>query len=218
MIQIVSPLLLLCLVLCGCSEDVLLPEDRLPLRPLVVGNVWIGSTTIYDTSGSVRTIIHDTLRIESDTMINGERWFATNKGGSARYITNRPDGFWLLDTSFPDQPWRDIKQPAQIQEVCSRDTFYVGAGFSNYFVHERILLEKGRELTVPAGTFTANCYSFMQRDSQGHELPDSQYTYRRDRQWIAPGIGHIRTEDYSRTTDGREYLWQRFELTEVHLK
>jgi hypothetical protein len=109
--------------------------------PFKVGYQWVYRLSAFDTAGQFVGARPDTMRIDRDTMILGERWFITNY----RIVeTNRNGEVWTiyngsLRLSFPKTlndsayTWGGI----YIKLVSTNDTITVPAGvFRSYQYHE----------------------------------------------------------------------------------
>ena len=72
-------------------------------------------------------------------------------------------------------------------------------------------MAKGESVTVPAGTF--NCYKYQMENH-----PKDSSVYQKGIDWICPGIGIIKTEQWSRFNNEVLFLNASNELQSYILK
>jgi hypothetical protein len=158
--------------------------------PLAIGNQWVTQMNGWDSTGRPQVQLIDSIRIGRDTIIQLERWYVWNAG---TYVTNRPTGFWTLESSLPEL---FLKFPASLNDwyVFRGDTVQVTA--------------TDTIITVSGGTFHCVCYHVR------YEWPDIV----RQVLYASPNTGEIRRETFARTSGGREYLASRADLVSFRLQ
>jgi hypothetical protein len=206
-------------LLAGCSSSSTGPDnnDSLPIMPLKVGNMWIGRTQTFDSAGIVKSTTFDTLRIVSEEQIDGETWF---RDYNSFLMTNRVDGLWLRENSFPDGfVWYRAKHPAAVGDIFNVDTIPIintGAprGPDTVTVVSYHVVATALEIAVPAGSYRSTKYQLMYNRLDGTRI---EYFTGNDYAF-APGVGFVQQEDYAMTKSGKTFVSSRWELMEVTLK
>ncbi len=164
-----------------------LPTKLDGIIPLARGNLWVRSTSGWDSAGHPTVGMTDSLRIVGDTVIDNERWFLFNPHTSA---TNRSTGFYLLSGITPVQY---LKYPAS-----TGDSYPYGADTITV-----ASLDTG--ITVTAGTFSCIRYEFRNNGFVHGCI------------FASPHNGMVRMVWYSRSDGGRIYLAQKTDLLSLHL-
>ena len=174
------------------------------LMPLKVGNQWLVTFALYDSSGMViggsDTILIPLFSIVKDTLIQTERWFLSTGASlppacfdSPIYLTNRTDGLWGIGTTTGAMvPYLIAKYPASVNEsfVTGKDT-----------ACRAILVSKNASVTVPRGTYS--CYQYTVSDKNNSSDLKSGY-------FMMPDSGFIRAEQYAKTSTGQYFVNVRY--------
>jgi hypothetical protein len=171
----ISPALAAVLVTLASCTSTTEPQAPSVILPLTVGNMWIGRATDYRPD-TVRIRL-DTIMVEKDTVIDGERRSLFNFQNG--YL-NRSDGayFWALG---PDgAPTLLYKYPAAAGDEV-RYAFATGQGNDSIRASIRVL-STNEPVTVPAGTFI--CHHYYRSSNFGQY--DSHV-------YLAPGVGFIKS-------------------------
>jgi hypothetical protein len=174
--------------------------DNRSIMPLKIGNRWMGTFALYDSTGRI-TYSSDTLlvtlfAIERDTIIQGERWYVTS-GASlpptsfhpSLLLTARADGLWgRPNNTSSSGSYLIAKFP------CSLNDSYVTGKDSNY---RATLLSTNSSVSVPRGMYS--CYQY--RVSDRNNLSDYKSAY-----FMYPDSGFIRVDQYARMSTGQCYV------------
>ncbi|MEW5796869.1 MAG: hypothetical protein AB1772_10990 [Candidatus Zixiibacteriota bacterium] len=180
------------ILLAGCdsSDKSTNPTPPKQILPLTVGNFYVYENAVLDSAGSV--IGADTViwTVAKDTIIQNERWYIMTVNGVrdpevSLPTTNRGDGLWVDGPSG----FLLFKYPAAVN-----DTVFFGSDTSTVeSIHDTI--------TVPAGTFECINYKWV-----GSRDEDRAYQYH----YFSPGVGHVKTDEYYRTTS--EFVYVRYRM------
>ena len=177
-------LMILSLILlsaCG-DEEIVTSRDTSVLLPLAVGNTWIYEQTRFDSLGTVLGVSMDTIRIDRDTIINGETWYHRALG---IHYANRDDGVWLNIQATSTIVY---KYPMQVGEFTTNnvnDTTW--------------LIDSKSPVSLLIGQFSAYQY---QNKFKG--FPFSTY--------MVPGIGWVIWENVQSVNNLTPYLSSRYVL------
>jgi len=182
------------------------PEPYGEIIPLNIGNSWVTEHTMFDSSGNVTSTFIDTSMIARDTIIDNERWFAfftkyfmNNKS----YYMNKTDGYYNFYQDISEQQGKIYyiwKYPAEI-----KDSFSVSG--SDYTV----VVSSNDQIRVKAGVF--NCYQYRWQYTRP---PDGRYVGHQQK-WLCPNVGEIKSQQYSISISGKEYLSFSSELISYKL-
>lgn len=155
-------------------------EGAAKIFPLATNTEWIYNVSALDTTvNALRVIKVDTLRIVSDTLIEGVKWFKTmGLGLDNAYAINWNDGLYYAFAG--DKPFLFAKYPADVG-----DTF---ASMIGQVEAKTIVAAVGLEVKVPAGSFF--CHQYSQKIG-GPGMTTNYY--------LAPGVGLIKMEILDRT-------------------
>ena len=66
----------------GCKENSTQPVAQIKgdyIIPLVIGNKWIGEVKLFEYNGNLLKTRMDTMKIDKDTIINGEKWYKSSE-------------------------------------------------------------------------------------------------------------------------------------------
>ena len=187
--RIFIPLVASLIVCVSCKNDDALINDTSPsfIMPLKVGNTWIRLVTSYDTAGTIVLSKYDTVRISSDTTIEGETWYNANG-----LVTNRSTGLWIRNGS---QNYLLAKYPAAVHDT------YATIGNDTVTV-----LSKNAYIIVAGGKFT--CYQYRISNGSTGTLESMLY--------LAVNKGLIKQTNYD-TTNGSIYIRDVAELQKLVL-
>ena len=186
-------LFLSCLV-ASCAESTISPdvvEDHGGLMPVDVGNYFLRIEQSFNENGQL--ITQDTVivsQIMSDTIINRYRWFIRQETPfDVHPVRNLSDGFYIwaggpvLLYKYPTYDG-DIYDPYGSKSVVTTDSL----------------------IMTPEGSF----HCILYRATQILDTSLINYGERLD-EFIAPGIGPIRTDHYwPNSTTGQPYLFERY--------
>ncbi len=174
------------------------------IKPLKVGNQWVGTVTKYDSTGAIVQTQRFAEKIVADTVIDGETWYLSRfyKGEDSsenRFFTNRNNGLWSRAVSFDLQ---EILQP----ELCAKYTLAVGDTFRSLGDELVTITANDAHLKTRIGEF--DCIVFRQA------YPESS-GYRED--YYAGDIGLVKVESYRSRPGQKPYLDWRYEIDIVFL-
>ncbi len=199
-------LVLLSLVLGACKSDestvarIEQPTHTPTIIPLSVGNKWLRSFSLYDTSGVAFFSGVDSIEVLRDTLARGSKWFILKMQGIEYVVANRPSGMWVVGDGN-EVLW--YKFPAS-----PRDSFPVSSNTS----YTRIPTID-TSIVVPAGRFS--CYKY---EVEGYPWVGA-IGGSLDVKFISPDNGFVKNEFYSSTfTSTTKYLYSRIELAKLTLK
>ena len=178
--------------------------------PLKVGNFYISQNEQFDYSTEVLDSLYiDTLSLISSKAVGADTFFSVRISGKeledSAYLYNRSDGLWGLQ----EDNLLVAKYPASVGDSFSPDTIF-GSGSDPWCTGKWVLVAKDDPVSVPAGIF--KCYKYqkeMRVDSTG-EL------YKRDINWMAPGIGFVKYEAWY--NDSKLHIVYRQSLVGYHLE
>lgn len=182
-------IVLLMMIIQSCA-DVNTPtvnETSNEIIPLAVGNTWNYHTTLYDTTGNVFMDFNNSNKIVGDTTIQNINWFYYDK--NALYFSIFQDGFHIYDPYKTDS----LRDQLNFKYPCS-----VGDKYSYYEV-----VKIDTQITVPAGTFSCIMYSLRMQTSMDFAFIDF---------FIKPGVGNIKTIEYSYTENYPLFTYRISEL------
>jgi hypothetical protein len=169
--------------------------------PLAVGNEWLGRSYRTDSLGASTDVVYDTLRIVSSMQIDGETWYASDRGA---LYANRADGLWVR-SSAGGRPVQQAKHPASVGDRFGRDTVLA-------VVRSRLVVAVGTQLSVTAGTYLVDGYQLVEETLDGRDvtptMPDVDY--------YAPGVGPV--QSISAMPDTAAPMTRVWELVEARLK
>ena len=199
-------LTLLAVSLLGCNSDdspLTIPAEPVhtpTVIPLAVGNKWVRSFSLYDTSGVVFSSGVDSIEVLRDSLVRGIKYYVLKMQGLEHLVANRSNGLcWL--TNFGEALW--YKFPAT-----PRDSFFV-YGNTSYVRIPTV----DTSIIVPRGTFSCYRYELDGPASVGaiggyHEI-----------EFLSPDNGFIKLEFYSSTyTSATHFLYSRIELIKLTIK
>ena len=158
-------LLLLSLVIFSCSRNEEEPGPRTSefseAFPLAVGNYWVYQNVVTDGTGKVfQDPQLDSVWIESDTMINGKRFFVQRSTYESVLKTYITDSTGYIVSNVIDFRYTIFSRINAIDTLEGND----------YFM--RVMTNPGQKVTVLAGTFeTVSSIILLKRS--GEESPDS---------------------------------------------
>ena len=151
------------LLLNNCNENISpAPTGTDVIMPLAVGNYWIGQSNSYSVTDIFKKPVSssfDTLKILSDTTINGLQWYKLNEG-----ICLRNTGNSLNTHPYADHPllFFGTKFPASVGDTFNTEKIYCIVGTCDY----GFILDSGYSyykvvktdtvISVPKGQF--HCY------------------------------------------------------------
>jgi hypothetical protein len=186
---------------CKTEENSLVGPISSPgIVPLSVGNKWIRSIELYDTSGNVFSTWIDSIIVTRDTIAEGSRWFMLKMGGLEYPMVNRSNGLWCLNGGGIAFMW--YKFPAVVG-----DSFLVGDP-----IPMRVR-SVDTTITVPQGAFS--CYSY----EQDHAPWLGAIGGSRVIEFLAPEGGYVKTEVCQSTfTSKTQFLYSTIRLTALRLK
>jgi hypothetical protein len=183
-------LVTLILTLVGCNDNSTLENElnnNKVLIPLTVGNQWKYNRTFYDSSGTV--LNRDTIlcNVEYDTVFENEKWYKTFWG----YLNNKPDGVHQYFTN-----------PLNVQILqwpfpSSENNSYI-TGANGIIT----VISIKENYTTPLKTF--KCYHYK-------IIYDNSNNYEQD-YYFCPGIGYVKWEDGIKSSSGKYYHCNKYEL------
>ena len=208
--RIYNPVILVVLIalLAGCknsdkssTEPIIDPNTTSVIVPIALGNKWIRSGTVYDTSGSILSTFTDSISVSRDTTIENSKWFVLQMQGLEYMVANYEKGLYWLYGANSKGIW--YQYPAAL-----KDSFIVFGNTSYVRV-----LSVDTVIIVPAGTFSCykyqfDSYAFVGTIGGGRTI------------WFAsPNKGFIKSEYYTSTpTSKNQYLYSTTQLTKLVLK
>lgn len=192
--KFIMTLLSLVLLGSGCSGATEPVGATGVIIPLSVGNKWIGEATDY-ASGAVFRIRVDTIGVEKDTVIDGERRYLISRQNG--YV-NRSDGAYAWGLGQGGDPLLQFKYPAQVG-----DSVVHGDSTLKIVVH---VLSTDEFVTVPAGTYSCFHYFITGNVSQF----ETDY-------FVAPNIGYVKVVSIAKpgpstVIDSTSWVLTRVEL------
>lgn len=196
------PLALLFLSLAGC--DLLAPPEEPDhvLMPLAVGNKWIGELTTYRNGDQTTT--PDTLEVVAAEMIEGEKWYRTNRGD---LFINRENGLEMKNNMcdgivslYPTQAGESIRAGSSGLVLLPDQPEPVTIDIINRTV------SVDSTIAVPAGTYSAHLYR-LELTNPGTSFIESRSHF------YVPDRGPVCID-----TESRGMLIKRWELVEAVLK
>lgn len=99
-------------------------QEKDVIMPLKVGNLWVYRVTDYNTDQTVSKIFYDSLLVQKDTIINGEKWFVvvnpSNKLTDPMYLTNTDKGLYFRRSEWGNESLLRAQYPLV------NSTYYVG--------------------------------------------------------------------------------------------
>jgi len=188
--------------LAGCKKESTTIVEPIPspeIVPLEVGNKWIRSFELYDTSGNVFSSGVDSIIVVRDTSILRLRWFILKLQASEYLVSNQPGGLWWRSGQY-QSIW--YQYPAE-----RGDSFFVYGNTSFVRVSAVDTL-----ITVAAGSFS--CYRYE------YDIPPSVGAIGGSRvvEFLSPNTGYVKYEYYQSTfTSQTQFLYSRIQLTSLHL-
>ncbi|MDQ1265286.1 MAG: hypothetical protein QG635_436 [Bacteroidota bacterium] len=178
----------------GCQEDStnVVHAQGDYIMPLAVGNMWVGRVQRVDSNGNVLSTSYDTVRVDRDTIINGDQWFISNFGGQIfRNFSN-----WGLKTKYsymPDTIYEFLKYPAAIGDIILRDTT-IGtsriSGKTDTVVYGLEVADDDTTIAVPFGNYECYYYKPYYKKLDGSQS-DIEVPLVGDN-WYTPGYGIIK--------------------------
>ena len=153
---------------------------------LKVGNEWV-----WEENWSELRITYDTLRITGEVVIDGERWFNTNR---TYYLANRAGGLYSRDKNKLDSILLKIKYPVSSGDTNNIvDWYQMNNGQRGYLMHSNwIVTATGQMIDVPAGKF--KCWKATEFPIYDDGTPYRPAQPEMENNYYSPGIGRVRYE------------------------
>jgi hypothetical protein len=139
--------------------------------PLAIGNRWTIHTSVRSAEGRLISVQIENTQIQSDTIVDGERWFLMNNSGHNTICTNRSDGFYVLRSGVA---MLRFKYPSD-----------VGDRFRGIDGEMRVV-SVDEHVSVPKGSFV--CYQYKTTPIPGTSIY----------MCCSPGVGIVNIEVISR--------------------
>jgi hypothetical protein len=197
-------ILLFVIAMSACSNMKEPRGWRAFIKPLKVGNEWIGTITKFDSTGAILRTQRFAEKIVSDTVIDGEKWFLSrffkgNDSSENRLFTNRKGGLWSRAVSFD---LNEVLQPEFFAKyyVDESDTFRT---LDNQLVTVRKVDE---HLKTRVGEYECIVYRQTYPEDAG---------YRDD--YYAADVGLLRAESYRNRPGRAPCLDWRYEIDIIFL-
>jgi len=161
----------------SCKDDFLLSNDPIQLYPLTVGNYWVYEYQEYDSLGPVLKPLNWVEEVDSDTVIDGQKYYSIRDLFSAFmgfkiYYINKSDGLYS-STGSANNIQRIYKYPVKYNELIFRE----------YDTLKVVDVVENEE--TPSGKYFCIVYQKM-------TVNNSMYYY--ENIYISPGIGKIKVE------------------------
>lgn len=137
---------------CGSSSDSVTSAYLIPMKE---GNQWIYEITELDSTGSQISSRFDTVRVGTDSVINGEVWHKlihTDVNGYFNLSTNRNTGFWEYKNFLR------YKYPSNAGDVFDTMEFAV-IGPSTFTIAFRKV--EATNIPVVVSGVSYNCYRYQ---------------------------------------------------------
>lgn len=179
------PVLLVAASCVGCDLTGNTGGEQQPdaaILPLAVGNTWIMQAVTLHVLVSPQTRT-DTIRVVSDTTIDGELWYRVvdSARGRGYYATNREDGFWK---------WPAPEEPGSGPYLAFRHPAAPGTQYRPTEDESVTVLAVDTTITVDAGSFASTHYaSLTERFDIGDTTYDNPYPCDF---FYAPTVGYVK--------------------------
>jgi len=219
------------LLLCGCLAAVLLfvgcdsneptvDEPTPSVLPLAVGNQWVLERTETQiapgTSDTTFFVRRDTIRIERDTTLAGERWFVIdNFFGFQGLYAQRADGIWHKPLNSPAaEPILRYKQPANVGEQYPISLSPGQPDDIRVTVRSKDTIRITEAGSIASYQYERSVYAIAIQGSPALPITDAPLVLNT---YLAPGVGFVEAENvYVRynseetafVSAGREEHWQ----------
>lgn len=180
----------------SCSDINNSPVDEITkdIIPLAVGNTWSYHTSLYDTAGNVFKELNSSREITGDTLIDNITWYYYET--NAWFCSIFKDGYHIYDPYRTDS----LRNLLNYKYPCA-----AGDKYSYYYEVAKI----DTQITVPAGTFNCIMYTLRMQTPMDFAYIDF---------FIKPGVGYIKTIEYSFTENRSLYVYDISELLSWELK
>lgn len=210
---VLTVIILIVISLTACNNNSTQPTKPVVkqdyIMPLAVGNIWVMSIKELRPDSTIYRSSIDTIRILSDTIINGIKWYIPIWSGL--YLRNNE---WGLNTYESESgiEAKSYKYPAEINFSWITDTLTWGS--NNYpFTYDTLIYGYRIDridtlVTVPAGTF--NCYHYRNFTRTFAGVETDTWKQVGGEYWFSPGYGWIKGINYD--------MGSGFQVTElIHL-
>jgi hypothetical protein len=200
--------LVLCAIVClasvapSCNESGVGPSPSI-LIPFSSGATWTFSYTFFDSEDQPILQQQTTLVVDSDTVIDGQRWSAIERFGTKLLYCNRYEGvgvWWLgHEAGYHIQ----YKCPAAVGDAYAYPIPSFGEGSAMHLdLYTAIVLTVDTVISVPAGVFHCIAYA---------RFSVSQLRYRIE--FLSLGTGWIKEDYFDRQNVSQ--TWKRSNTSEL---
>ncbi len=151
-------------------------------------------------------------------IVSGETWYTTN---SEVMFALRPDGLWGWEHHSSAGPRMGVIYPATVNAAFGERFITMTDMAGNQIDSVRtdiIVASTNSMVTTPAGTYSCIQYKTRYRYKDGRTFAGIDGFDGNEVNYMAPGVGFVKSETFRKSPTGAIYLRDRLELTSVTLK
>ncbi len=179
-------------------------QNNLRLWPIVSGSTWITKINKFDKDGSMLSEYYDTLKSLDIVEINEIEFLSTDEGW---YIIQDSEGLKIYYDFENEQYWF-FKYPSEPGEKFNLNMSIYNQGKDTSYQWLE-LVNKDSSIFIP-GLGEFECLHYKYFDTFPN-MPEGYNTF------IAPGIGYVRREYFTRSPEGISYLSELYLLSEYDI-
>jgi hypothetical protein len=198
------PCFIVCLALLvpSCNESGVGPSASI-LIPFSSGATWTFNKTYFNSEGQPILQQQTTLVVDSDTLIDGQRWSAIERFGTKLLYCNRYEGvgvWWLgHEAGYHIQ----YKCPAAVGDVYGYPVPWFGEGSAMRLDSDTaIVLTVDTVISVPAGDFHCIAYAVSDNFPKWYSI-----------EFLSLGTGWIKEENFY--LENASQTWKRSNTSEL---
>ena len=197
-----------CVIVClasvapSCNESGVGPSPSI-LIPFSSGATWTFGKTFFDSEAQPILKQQTSLVVDSDTVIDGQRWSAIERFGTKLLYCNRYEGvgvWWLgHEAGYHVQ----YKCPAAVGDVYGYPVPTFGEGSAMRLdIHTATVLAVDTVISVPAGVFHCIAYAISDNYEEDYRI-----------EFVSLGTGWIKEDNFYRQNASQ--TWKRSNTSEL---